>query len=94
MPLVISLWFSLTFQQEKEANKNIHRSTWDADFYLAPLELDGPAQIAHGGIPEDETAHLLRERWGIADALKDTRPKWPIKEGKYWPVGKGTPGWW
>jgi hypothetical protein len=35
MPLVMSLWISLTFQQEKEANKNKHRSTWDADFYGA-----------------------------------------------------------
>lgn len=94
MTLAISSWTSLTFQQEKRANEDEHGSTWDADFYLAPLELDGLAQEAHGGILEDETAHLLRERWGITNALKDTRPKWPIKEGKYWPIRKGAPGWW
>lgn len=80
----------LTTKQEKKANKD--KQTWDADFYLSPAEVSD--REVCGGFPELEWEDFLRERWGISDALKDARPKWPIKEGKYWPVGNGPPGWW
>jgi hypothetical protein len=80
----------LTSLQEKKANRG--KSIWNADFYLACRELgDGEA---HGGFPADEEKALLRERWGIENVFKDKRPKWPIHEGRYWPVGNGPPGWW
>jgi hypothetical protein len=48
----------------------------------------------YGGVPASEQSALLRERWGIENVFRDKTPKWPIKEGKYWPLGKGLPGWW
>ena len=79
----------LTFSQEKALNHG--KSTWTSDFYLAPAVLD--ASEGHGGFPASEQAALLRERWGIEKVFRDKEPKWPIIEGRYWPVGNGPPGW-
>ncbi|OAL07017.1 hypothetical protein IQ06DRAFT_263626 [Phaeosphaeriaceae sp. SRC1lsM3a] len=89
---ITALW-SLTREQweyEKKANKD--KQTWDADFYLSPSERCDVNPC--GGFCEHDMDDFLQERWGISNALQDTRPKWPIKEGKYWPVGNGPPGWW
>jgi hypothetical protein len=81
----------LTLSQEKSANHG--RVVWDADFYLACPGMS--AEETHGRFQGSEALALLRERWGISDAFRENRPKWPIVEGRYWPVGNGPPGcWW
>jgi hypothetical protein len=80
---------NLTSRQEKAANRE--KRIWDADFYLALEGLDDGE--AHAGFPAADQETLLRERWGIEDVFLDRRPKWPIQEGRYWPVGNGQPGW-
>ncbi|KAH3911661.1 hypothetical protein HBH56_126940 [Parastagonospora nodorum] len=91
-PRTLSALWSLTKEQwEHEKALNHGKSTWTADFYLAPALLD--ASEGYGGFPASEQAALLRERWGIENVLRDREPKLPIIEGRYWPVGNGPPGW-
>jgi hypothetical protein len=45
----------------------------------------------YGAFHESELSELLLERWGIKEVFEDTKPRWPIQEGRYWPVGNA--GW-
>jgi len=38
------------------------------------------------GIPRLQLPDMLRERWGIQELFRDTEPRWPIEEGRFWPV--------
>ncbi|KAJ4364523.1 hypothetical protein N0V83_009118 [Neocucurbitaria cava] len=83
--------FSLTKEQwEREQAVHHGKSRWVADFYLAPEPID--VATLGGGFSEREMLPLLRERWGI-DSAFDTKCKYPITEGRYWPKGNSRPGW-
>jgi hypothetical protein len=71
---------------------NTGKVSWDGDFYLLHPLMVGDE--LHGRFSADDGLELLRERWGISDPFRDTRPKWPIAEGRYWPVGNNLRGCW
>jgi hypothetical protein len=48
----------------------------------------------HGRFSAYDQLELLEKRWGISDPFRDTRPKGPIAESRYWPVGNGLRGCW
>lgn len=59
------------------------RRNWGAEFYVEEVVCeDDPMR----GIPHTELEPLVKERWGVEDLLKETKPRWPITEGRYWPV--------
>ncbi|KAF1850528.1 uncharacterized protein K460DRAFT_412221 [Cucurbitaria berberidis CBS 394.84] len=77
-------------KEQWELEKSVYPLRGVADFYLAPASLD--LGTLSGGFSEREMESLLRERWGI-DSVLDTKCKYPITEGKYWPKGNGSSDW-
>jgi hypothetical protein len=77
----------LTISQESARNAELAwpsaSGDWTAEFYVG--ECVREKKRMHG-IPKLQLPDVLKERWGIKHLLKDTEPRWPIKEGRYWPV--------
>ena len=83
--VVLSRYTNIRQECEANISSRLPGASGTSDCYVANDELSVPSFRRR--IPSSELPDLLRQRWGIEDVLKDTKPRWPIQEGRYWPVG-------